>query len=234
MDRAATILTIEDESAIRGGIVAYLEDSGFQMLEADDGPSGVELFRRHRPDVVLCDLRLPGMDGLDVVSTIAADSPETPIIVVSGVSLVSDAVQALKRGAWDFITKPIQDMAVLESAVRRALERAELMRQNRTYREGLETLNRSRAGAGAVGEDQDMGRRPTSTLPEDNCLGEYALPAACIRPCTSPATSWTISLSTTATRLLHGRRLRSRGGVCIRHRHAHTLVSTAIAYRAQG
>jgi serine phosphatase RsbU (regulator of sigma subunit) len=176
MNSIATILTIEDESAIRSGIVAYLEDSGFRMLEADDGPSGVELFRRHRPDVVLCDLRLPGMDGLDVVSTIAADSPETPVIVVSGVSLVSDAVQALKRGAWDFITKPIQDMAVLESAVRRALERAELMRQNRTYREGLETLNRELAQAlERFKEDQEAGRKTQfQLLPEDNrVFGEY-------------------------------------------------------------
>ena len=72
MPAAARILTIEDESPIRNGIVAYLEDSGFTMLEANDGAAGLEIFRREHPDVVLCDLRLPGMDGLDILSAITA------------------------------------------------------------------------------------------------------------------------------------------------------------------
>jgi phosphoserine phosphatase RsbU/P len=173
---AATILAIEDEPLVRSGIVAYLEDSGFRMIEAGDGPLGVELFRRDHPEVVLCDLRLPGLGGLDVVSTITAESPETPVIIVSGVNLVSDAVQALKRGAWDFITKPIQDMGVLESAVRRALERAELMRQNRAYREGLERLNRELTRVlHQFTADQEAGRKTQSQLlPEDRRrFGEY-------------------------------------------------------------
>jgi len=95
MTETAKILTIEDESPIRNGIVAYLEDSGFTMLEANDGSSGLDIFRREGPDVVLCDLRLPGIDGLEVLATITSESPETPVIVVSGVSLLSYAVQAL-------------------------------------------------------------------------------------------------------------------------------------------
>jgi sigma-B regulation protein RsbU (phosphoserine phosphatase) len=166
---AARILTIEDESPIRDGIVAYLEDSGFTMLQANDGPAGLEIFRREHPDVVLCDLRLPGMDGLDILSTITAESPETPVIVVSGVSLLNYAVQALKRGAWDYVTKPIQDMAVLESAVRRVIEHAELLRQNREYREHLETLNRELTQTlKQLQEDEEAGRRiQFQLLPED-------------------------------------------------------------------
>jgi serine phosphatase RsbU (regulator of sigma subunit) len=173
---AARILTIEDESPIRNGIVAYLEDSGFTMLEANDGPAGLEMFRREHPDVVLCDLRLPGMDGLDILSAITAESPETPVIVVSGVSLLNYAVQALKRGAWDYVTKPIQDMAVLESAVRRVIEHAELMRQNREYREHLETLNRELTQTlTQLQEDEEAGRRiQFQMLPEDRrSFGSY-------------------------------------------------------------
>jgi sigma-B regulation protein RsbU (phosphoserine phosphatase) len=176
MAAAAKILTIEDEPPIRRGIVAYLEDSGYTMLEANDGPSGIEMFRREQPDVVLCDLRLPGMDGLEVLSTITAESPETPVIVVSGVSLLNYAVQALKRGAWDYITKPIHDMAVLESAVRRVLEHADLQRQNREYRENLETLNQELARTlKQLQEDEEAGRRiQLQMLPEDNrCFGVY-------------------------------------------------------------
>jgi sigma-B regulation protein RsbU (phosphoserine phosphatase) len=176
MAEAAKILTIEDEPPIRRGIVAYLADSGFTMLEADDGPSGIETFRREHPDVVLCDLRLPGMDGLDVLSTINTESPDTPVIVVSGVSLLNYAVQALKRGAWDYVTKPIHDMAVLESAVRRVLEHAELRRQNRQYRENLETLNQELTRTlKQLQEDEEAGRRiQLQMLPEDNkCFGVY-------------------------------------------------------------
>jgi phosphoserine phosphatase RsbU/P len=176
MAEAAKILTIEDEQPIRRGIVAYLSDSGFTMLEASDGPSGIETFRHEHPDVVLCDLRLPGMDGLEVLSTITAESPETPVIVVSGVSLLNYAVQALKRGAWDYITKPIHDMAVLESAVRRVLDHAELLRQNREYRENLETLNQELTRTlEQLQEDEEAGRRiQLQMLPEDNkCFGVY-------------------------------------------------------------
>jgi sigma-B regulation protein RsbU (phosphoserine phosphatase) len=172
----AKILTIEDESPIRDGIVAYLEDSGFTMLEANDGATGLEIFRREHPDVVLCDLRLPGMDGLDILSIITTESPETPVIVVSGVSLLNYAVQALKRGAWDYVTKPIQDMAVLESAVRRVIEHAELLRQNRQYREHLEKLNRELTQTlKQLQEDEEAGRRiQFQLLPEDKrCFGGY-------------------------------------------------------------
>ena len=170
MAEAAKILTIEDEPPIRRGIVAYLSDSGFTMLEASDGPSGIDTFRREHPDVVLCDLRLPGMDGLEVLSTITAESPETPVIVVSGVSLLNYAVQALKRGAWDYITKPIHDMAVLESAVRRSLDHAELLQQNRQYRENLESLNQELTRTlQRLQEDEEAGRRiQLQMLPEDN------------------------------------------------------------------
>jgi serine phosphatase RsbU (regulator of sigma subunit) len=172
----AKILTIEDEPPIRSGIVAYLEDSGFTMLEANDGPTGLEIFRHEHPDVVLCDLRLPGMDGLEVLSTITDESPETPVIVVSGVSLLNYAVQALKRGAWDYITKPIHDMAVLESAIRRVLEHAQLLRENREYREHLERLNGELTRTlKQLQEDEEAGRRiQFQLLPEDNrSYGSY-------------------------------------------------------------
>jgi sigma-B regulation protein RsbU (phosphoserine phosphatase) len=173
----AKILTIEDEPPIRDGIVAYLEDSGFTMLEANDGPAGLEIFRHEHPDVVLCDLRLPGMEGLEVLSTITAESPETPVIVVSGVSLLNYAVEALKRGAWDYVTKPIHDMAVLERAVRRVIEHADLLRQNREYRKHLETLNRELTQTlKQLKEDVKAGRRiQLQLLPEDNhCFGGYS------------------------------------------------------------
>ncbi|MEN8131686.1 MAG: SpoIIE family protein phosphatase [Pseudomonadota bacterium] len=160
MSVIARILTIEDDPAVRNGIVAYLEDSGFEMLEAGDGISGIELFRREHPDVVLCDLRLPGMDGMEVLATIIGESPDTPVIVVSGITVVSDAVQALSSGAWDYITKPVHDMGVLESTIHRVLERMELLRENREYREHLEVLNRDLSQSlQQLREDAEAGRK---------------------------------------------------------------------------
>src|SRR5919106_860530 len=169
MNKPTRILTIEDEPIIRSGIVTYLEDSGFEMLEAGDGASGLETFRREHPEVVLCDLRMPGIDGLEVLSAITEESPDTPVIVVSGASELRYAVQSLKRGAWDYVTKPIPDMAVLETAVRRVLERAELIRQNREYRENLEALNRQLTRTvQQLEEDKEAGRNiQFQLLPRD-------------------------------------------------------------------
>jgi serine phosphatase RsbU (regulator of sigma subunit) len=96
--------------------------------------------------------------------------------VVSGVSLLNYAVQALKRGAWDYITKPIHDMAVLESAIHRVLEHAQLLRENREYRENLERLNRELTRTlKQLQEDEEAGRRiQFQLLPEDNSsFGSY-------------------------------------------------------------
>jgi phosphoserine phosphatase RsbU/P len=173
---AATVLTIDDEADIRLGICTYLEDSGYTMLQAADGPSGLAAFRERRPDAVLCDLRMPGMDGLAVLTEIAAESPETPVIIVSGMNSLDGAVQALKRGAWDYVIKPIADMAVVESALERVLERARLMRENREYREQLETANRDLKNALAqLQADEEAGRRIQGQMlpPDKLCAGPY-------------------------------------------------------------
>jgi serine phosphatase RsbU (regulator of sigma subunit) len=136
----ACVLTIDDEAGIRHNLSAYLEDCGYRTLEAENGTQGLEIFLKERPDVVLCDLRMPGMDGLEVLQRIHEVSSDTPVIVVSGVGTQGDVVEALRRGAWDYLTKPIQDMEFLESALTRALARARLARENREYREYLELL----------------------------------------------------------------------------------------------
>ena len=141
MNKADRILTIEDHDSIREAITVYLEDSGFEVLQAADGRAGLECFRTDAPDLVLCDLRMPEMDGLEVLESITRESPETPVLIVSGMGEVGDAIEALKLGAWDYVTKPIQDMAVLEHAINNALERARLQQHNRLYREQLERTN---------------------------------------------------------------------------------------------
>jgi phosphoserine phosphatase RsbU/P len=136
------VLVIEDDAVVRFNIVSYLEDSGFAVVEEGDGVSGIEVARATRPDLVLCDLRMPGADGLDVLQTLHAEQPDLPVVVVSGTGVLGDAVEALRKGAWDFVTKPIQDMAVLEHAINGAIEKARLVRDNRRFQAELERANR--------------------------------------------------------------------------------------------
>jgi DNA-binding NtrC family response regulator len=135
---SATVLIIDDEQLIRQSIATYLEDSGFSVLEAADGPSGMALLATGHPDILLLDLRMPEMDGLEVLAGTTRDYPEMPVIVVTGAGVMHDAVEALRLGACDFISKPIIDMAILENAVCQALERSRLRIENRRYREYLE------------------------------------------------------------------------------------------------
>jgi len=138
------ILTIDDEYIIRETISDYLEDKGYDIVEAENGRIGIEVFKAEKPDLVLVDLRMPEMDGLEVLSELRNESPQTPVIMVSGTGILHDAIEAIRKGAWDYVSKPIQDMAVLDYAVKKSLERALLIRENETYKEGLEEKVRQR------------------------------------------------------------------------------------------
>lgn len=138
LQRPPRILTIDDDINVRSNLVAYLEDSGFEVFEAENGRRGLEVFAEHAPDLVLVDLRMPVMGGMEVLEHLRAEAPDVPVIVVSGVGVLEEAVEALRHGAWDYVTKPVTDMRVLEHAVNKALERARLLEERKRYREHLE------------------------------------------------------------------------------------------------
>ncbi len=137
--RPLKILAIDDEPVVRDSIAAYLEDSGFEVVQAGDGQEGLQRLRDEAPELILLDLRMPEMDGLQFLEIMKREAPGTPVIVVSGTGVLQDAIEALRAGAHDFVTKPILDMAVLEHAVKGALERARLRSENQRYREHLES-----------------------------------------------------------------------------------------------
>jgi len=139
-----TILVMEDDRAVRQSVVAYLEDRRFAVLEAENGREGMEVFRREKPDLVLVDLRMPEVNGLEVLATLSVESPETPAVVISGTGAITDAVEALHCGAWDYLLKPVEDMELLQHTVEKALDRAALIRKDREHREHLEESVRRR------------------------------------------------------------------------------------------
>lgn len=157
---SATLLIIDDDDVVRASLAAYLDDSGFKVLQAPSGSSGLALFDTEHPDLVICDLRMPQMDGLELIRLISERQVDLPIIVVSGAGVMSDAVEALRLGAADYLIKPLEDLAILEHSVRRALDRSRLRLENRRYREQLETANRDlQASLHLLQEDQDAGRQ---------------------------------------------------------------------------
>lgn len=136
------ILVIDDEIYIRDSVIGFLEDFGFDVIDAENGRIGLEQFEKESPDLVLCDLRMPEMDGLEVLATIVKKNSKIPIIIVSGAGNISDTVEALRLGAWDYIIKPIQDMNVLHHAVSKAFERTEFIREKHQYQKDLEKANK--------------------------------------------------------------------------------------------
>ena len=133
------MLIIDDDLTVRDSISDFFEDSGYEVYQCSNGKDGIDMLRKQEPTVVLCDLHMPGISGLEVIDVVKNEKPEMPIIVVSGNGIIKDAIEAVSRGAWNYIMKPIYDLAELELSVNMVIEKAELIRNNRLYKEGLET-----------------------------------------------------------------------------------------------
>lgn len=135
-----SLLTIDDDERLRRSIRVYFEDSGITVFEAGDGQAGLEMCHLHHPDIVLVDLTMPVMNGLEFIARLRQEAPNQPVIVVSGTGDLQSAVDAVHKGVWDFVTKPILNMAALEHTVRLCMERARLTHENEQYRLHLEKL----------------------------------------------------------------------------------------------
>jgi len=162
------LLVIDDDAAVRLSIVAYLEDSGFDVMHTESGRQGLEWVTQKRIDLVLTDLRMPDMDGLAVLKSIRSTHPDLPVIVISGMGVVRDVIDALRLGAVDYLVKPIVDMEVLIHGVKKALERLDLVEQNTAYRQELEKANLELKDYVRILErDQKAGHRIQSKLLPD-------------------------------------------------------------------
>ncbi len=137
----ARILLVDDEESIRNMMRMTLELDGYEVLMAHDGPGGLAAIKEQNPDVVLLDVRLPGMDGTEVLSRIRAFDPEKEVIMITGHGDMDMAVQCLRKEASDFLTKPVSDQ-LLGLSIKRSLERIALKNKLKQYTRNLETLVR--------------------------------------------------------------------------------------------
>jgi len=133
-----TLLIIDDEISIRESLGLLFEDEGYRVFTAENGHVGLDLFFRENVDVVITDLRMPVMDGLEVMRTIHESDPDLPMIVISGAGKKQDVIHALQMGAKDYISKPIIDLDIIIHVVSKVFENRRLAHENKTYREQLE------------------------------------------------------------------------------------------------
>jgi PAS domain S-box-containing protein len=133
------ILVIDDDASTRDLLKVSLESDGYTVFMAENGPKGLEIFARELPSVVLTDIKMPGMDGIEVLRRVKEKSPDTEVIVITGHGEMNLAVQALHLEASDFINKPISDEG-LSVALRRAEEKIWLREKLKEYTEDLEKI----------------------------------------------------------------------------------------------
>jgi len=129
----ANILIIDDEKAIRYALREILEHEGHKVEEAEDGAAGLDKARKGKFDLVLCDIKMPKMDGIEVLQKLQLHNEELPVVMISGHGTIDTAVDALKKGAFDFIQKPPDINRILVS-VRNALDRGDLVKETKVLR----------------------------------------------------------------------------------------------------
>src|SRR5918996_629694 len=165
------ILVIDDESAIRDSMRMILEYEGYEFLGASSGQEGLALIERESPDLVFLDIKMPGLDGLEVLPRIRAADESLPVVMISGHATVSTAVEATKLGAFDFIEKPLASERVLVT-IRNALDQTRLQTENRSLRRAVEARHQMVGESPALRQIWDAIKRAAPTNATVLLLGE--------------------------------------------------------------
>ena len=151
------ILIIEDEAAIRRVLVKILseENDSYQVEEAEDGLAGIEKIKKDDFDLVLCDIKMPKMDGVEVLEAVKKLKPETPVVMISGHGDLDTAVNTMRLGAFDYISKP-PDLNRLLNTVRIALDRKELVVENKMLKKKVSKNYEMIGESDAIARIKDM------------------------------------------------------------------------------
>ena len=135
----AAILLIDDEKSIRNVLKDILQHEGYRIEEAADGEQGLQKLAAQPFDLVLCDIKMPKMDGLEVLQQIMQLQPDVPVIMISGHGTIETAVDAVKKGAFDFIAKP-PDLNRLLITIRNALDKNTLVKETRVLKKKVQRV----------------------------------------------------------------------------------------------
>ena len=161
----AKILIIDDEAPIRASLREILEYEGYQVQEAENGLEGVRLAAKFSYDVVFCDIKMPEMDGMEVLDAFSEKQIKTCVVMISGHATVPTAVESLKKGAYDFIQKPL-DLNRILLTVRHAMEQGELVKETERLNRKIQT-ERSTAIVGKSNEIREIVEMICTVAPTD-------------------------------------------------------------------
>src|SRR5262249_18757655 len=138
---AARVLVVDDEKSMRDLLTITLEKAGYEVAAADGGEAAIEAVRRDTFDAIITDLRMPRVDGMQVLRAAKDLCPDTAVIVVTAVASTETAVEAMRLGAYDYITKPFK-LDEVDLIIKNGLERKRLRDENLYLRKQLETQHR--------------------------------------------------------------------------------------------
>jgi DNA-binding NtrC family response regulator len=147
------ILVIDDERAIRKILTEILTFEGFEIEEASDGAEGLKMINEREYDCILCDIKMPKMDGIEVLAEARKTKPDIPFIVISGHGNLETAVEAVRKGAYDYISKP-PDLNRLLITIRNAMDKGQLVTETKQLRS---KINR-KSGAEMIGDSAGIGK----------------------------------------------------------------------------
>ena len=143
-ENTTTILLAEDDAAERRLITHFLAREDYYVVEAATGSEALDYLREFEPDLIIADLRMPELDGIELLNIAKDEFSAIPFIIVSGVGTMEDVIHGLRLGAWDYLTKPIQPLELLLHSIKRVLEKAELLKNMRSHQEYLENIVQQR------------------------------------------------------------------------------------------
>lgn len=158
----ANILVIDDERSIRSTLKEILEYEDHVVDLAEDGNQGIELYKEKMHDVVLCDIKMPSMDGIEVLEKLMAISSDTTVIMISGHGNIDTAVDAIKKGAYDFIEKPL-DLNRLLVTIRNAMDRSTLIEETKVLKRQVSKTYDIVGESKAIQQVKDMIERVAPT-----------------------------------------------------------------------
>jgi two-component system response regulator HydG len=145
-----TLLVVDDEMSNLESLERIFSREGFRVLTADSGRKALDLCRQHRVHVVLTDLMMPGMTGMELLKALETVAPDASVVLMTAYGTIETAVEAIRAGAYDFVEKPLKRMQIVKS-VQKAAERHALVAENKTLKEELSQLRAKPAGSPIIG-----------------------------------------------------------------------------------
>ncbi|MEL7586030.1 MAG: sigma-54 dependent transcriptional regulator [Prolixibacteraceae bacterium] len=156
------ILVIDDERSIRNTLKEILQYEKYDVDLAEDGAQGLEQMSRNEYDIVLCDIKMPGMDGIEVLEKIQASFPDTPVVMISGHGNIDTAVESIKKGAYDYIEKPL-DLNRLLITIRNAMDKSTLLTETKVLKKKVSQKYEIIGSSPAMSKILDMTDRVAPT-----------------------------------------------------------------------